>query len=302
VKPKTEELLYLLFWTCDMAMRPTFRNLTDSFEAWAYRNGLGRQLQELERRELLALSGCLSGRSRGDLVLRDAVLRLTESGRLHVLGGRDPERQWRRSWDGKWRLILFDFPVRQNKLRNRLRTHLRHRGFGYLQDSVWVTPDPVTEERVALAGSAVRVESLLLLEARTCAGESNEEVVACAWNFQSINARYSDYRAVLDEKPDILLPDDASATAFRAWAARERQAWLAAVTEDPLLPAELLPPGYLGRIAWKERLRVLGKAARQLRDFHPERDETFEHVFKSFGRAEGGGKRRRARYSCRAPA
>jgi hypothetical protein len=32
MRAKSEELLYLLLWACDMVRRPTFRNLTDSFE------------------------------------------------------------------------------------------------------------------------------------------------------------------------------------------------------------------------------------------------------------------------------
>ena len=31
-----------------MLVRPTFRNLTDSYESWAYRNGLLRQVSMLE--------------------------------------------------------------------------------------------------------------------------------------------------------------------------------------------------------------------------------------------------------------
>ena len=56
MKAKTEELLYLLLWTCERLVRPTFRNLTDSFESWVYRNGFNRQLAELERRKLVESS------------------------------------------------------------------------------------------------------------------------------------------------------------------------------------------------------------------------------------------------------
>jgi hypothetical protein len=40
VNSKTEEFLNLLLWSAEQLMRPTFRNLTDSYEAWAYRHGL----------------------------------------------------------------------------------------------------------------------------------------------------------------------------------------------------------------------------------------------------------------------
>jgi len=53
VRAKTEELLYLLLWTAETISRPTWRNLTESFEGWAYRNGLLRQLQRLEKRRWL---------------------------------------------------------------------------------------------------------------------------------------------------------------------------------------------------------------------------------------------------------
>ena len=49
MKPKTEELLNLLLWSAEKLTRPTFRNLTDSYESWAYRNGLLRQVSALEK-------------------------------------------------------------------------------------------------------------------------------------------------------------------------------------------------------------------------------------------------------------
>src|SRR6266567_6857187 len=93
VKPKTKELLYLLLWACDMAGRPTFRNLTDSFESWAYRNGFDRELASLEKGQFLETQEDSTG---------DRVHRLTAAARLLALGGRDPVACWKRRWDGKW--------------------------------------------------------------------------------------------------------------------------------------------------------------------------------------------------------
>ena len=53
MQPKTEEFLNLLLWSADLLARPTFRNLTDSYEGWAYRNGLMRQVAILEKQRLL---------------------------------------------------------------------------------------------------------------------------------------------------------------------------------------------------------------------------------------------------------
>jgi len=126
-----------------------------------------------------------------------------------------------------------------------------------LQNSVWITPDPLTEERQILGGGKINVESLLLLEARPCAGESDAEIVAGAWDFERINRRYARHLKILGERPGSALRNDATAKALQRWAATEREAWLEAVTNDPLLPGRILPSDYLGQQAWRRRVEVL---------------------------------------------
>src|SRR5207249_465239 len=192
MQPKTEEFLNLLLWSADMLAHPTFRNLTDSYESWAYRNGLLRQAVTLQRRRLL---------ERDTSATENRLYRLTTEGRLHVLGGRDPEERWARPWDGQWRLVLFDVPTKQNTQRDRLRRYLRDKGFGYLQNSVWINPDPLDQERQILGEGNINVESLVLLEARPCAGESDAQIVTGAWNFEQINRRYARHLKLLAERP-----------------------------------------------------------------------------------------------------
>jgi len=265
VKPKTEELLYLLLWSCDMLARPTFRNLTDSFEAWAYRNGFHRALTDLERRELMeSRTGDAKG---GGTRMSERVLLLSETGRVHALGGRDPEVRWNRAWDGRWHLVLFDLPNTEGAKRNRLRNYLRSQGFGWLQNSVWIAPHPLIEDKSRLAGTKADVESILFLEARPSAGERDDEIVAGAWDFKEINRLYKKHLTVLEARPTAPLRDAIAATRFRTWAAEEREAWLEAVTADPLLPARLLPVGYLGRKAWETRVKTMRQCGKQISDF-----------------------------------
>jgi len=157
--------------------------------------------------------------------------------------------------------------VNRRAHRERLRRYLRGKNFGYLQGSVWITPDRMRDEREVLAGGKVNVESLLLLEARPCAGESDAEIVTGAWDFERINRRYARHLKVLEQCPTGPLRDEAAAKALRRWAADEREAWLSAVTIDPLLPERLLPSEYLGQQAWRKRAEVLNKAGQYLRAF-----------------------------------
>jgi DNA-binding transcriptional regulator PaaX len=258
MKPRTEELLYLLLWSAEKLMWPTFRNLTDSYESWAYRNGLFRQVAMLEQQKML---------ERNPASPDDRLYRLTRKGWLHALGGRDPQNQWTREWDGRWRLVLFDVPSTQDSHRVRLRRYLQGKCFGYLQNSVWITPDSLDEERKILVGGQVNVESLILLEARPSAGETDAEIVTGAWDFERINSRYTRHLEILSERPRATIQNERAAKTLLRWAATEREAWLDAVRHDPLLPDRILPSGYLGRRAWQRRVEVLQDAGQQLRAY-----------------------------------
>jgi phenylacetic acid degradation operon negative regulatory protein len=260
MQPKTEEFLNLLLWAAELLARPTFRNLTDSYESWAYRNGLLRQISNLEQQKLV---------ERDASAPDDRLYRLTVQGRLHALGGRDPEQRWARRWDGLWRLVLFDVPTGQDTQRQRLRRYLRDKGFGYLQNSVWITPDTLEEERQVLGDGKINVESFLLMEGRPCAGESDEDIVAGAWDFERINRRYARHLKLLEQRPGGALRHKTAAKALLRWAAAEREAWLEAVTTDPLLPGRLLPSDYIGQEAWRRRVEVLRDAGRQVKTFKP---------------------------------
>jgi DNA-binding transcriptional regulator PaaX len=263
MKPQTKEFLYFLLWCTDKLARPTFRNLTDSYEGWAYRNNLLRQVAVLEQQKLVERNFAEPG---------DRLYRLTSQGRLFVLGGRDPQARWSRKWDGHWRVVLFDIPSAQDSYRRKLRRYLHGHGFGYLQNSVWITPDSLEEERRVLVDGKVNVESLILMEARPCAGESDAEIVAGAWDFKRINNSYARHLEILGERPGGPLKSKTASKAFRRWAAAEREAWLNAVTNDPLLPERILPAGYLGQQAWRQRREVFQEAGRQLRTFNLQSD------------------------------
>lgn len=258
MKPKTEELLWVLLWACDIFSQPTSRHLTDSFESWAYGNGFLRQIQRLERQEWIESTTTPAG---------DRVYRLSRTGQVHALGGHEPVKRWDRPWDGTWRLALFDVPESHSANRNKLRRYLQSRGFGYLQNSVWITPDPVNRERALVADGPVDVESLVFLEARPCAGETDADIVAGAWDFGAINRAYERNREVLARRPKRPLDCESAAARFHQWLREERKSWQAVMRLDPLLPKALLPSNYGGRPAWNRRQEVMAEAGKQMRLF-----------------------------------
>src|SRR5947207_9655580 len=119
------------------------------------------------------------------------------------------------------------------------------------------------EEQRTLAKGSINVELLVLLEARACAGESDQQIVNGAWDFDRINQAYSRYLKILGRQPAELLKNEAAMKKLFRWMSEEHEAWLAAIRIDPLLPSWLLPRNYLGQKAWRRRLQAMGESARQ---------------------------------------
>src|SRR6185503_7986725 len=126
---------------------------------------------------------------------------------------------------------------------------------------------PLPALDVELRGTMGELKSLVVFEGRPAGGETDEQIVLAAWDFEKLNKLYSEHMKILEQRPPAPLKDEAAARAFRRWMALEREAWLAAVQADPLLPEALLPDRYLGRKAWKARQQLVPKVAEQLRSF-----------------------------------
>jgi DNA-binding transcriptional regulator PaaX len=240
-----EVLLELLFWTLDKLSRPTFINLTESFETWEYRAKIKPGLKNLAASNYITVTGRGARRT----------LILTEQGRLAVLGGMDPVARWERSWDRKWRVFIFDLPAAQAELRKRLWRWLRSERFGYLQQSVWISPDPIDNGFHPLKHLDLSPERYTVIEGRPGLPDDDDDLVRAAWDFAVINRAYADMIALCEHVRSISTP--LSLTQRQHWLAEVRQLWLKAVSLDPLLPQVLWPTGYLGRQAYQIRATTI---------------------------------------------
>lgn len=253
-KTKAADILVLLLWGLDRLLNPSPARILESFEAWNYRNRLRPQLRLLERAKFLE-------REKAN---RSGAFQLTEKGRLAALGGVDPEQRWRRPWDGQWRLLLFDLRSERHKARVRLWRWLRLQRFGYLQNSVWITPDVFDVNIVPLNEETLDAEMCAVMNAQPGSGLSHAAIVSGAWDFTEINRLYRTHLEVLEDAEGFTQSGRPNSASLRKWLAEERLAWLAASTADPFLPDALLPDGYLGRQAWQKRRSVISRLTQQL--------------------------------------
>lgn len=256
MKETTVQWLHTMLWTADCFMRPTFRNLTGTYKEWAYRNGLTPYWHRLEKQGWV---------ERIDPNRSGQLYRLTEAGRVMALGGRDPEAWWGRPWDGVWRMVLFDVPEQQRAARNRVRRYFKSRGFGYLQKSVWISPDPWGDTATLVEGVGSNVEELIFLEAEPSAGVRHSDVVAGAWDFERLNDAYQAHQDILKRFPQTVLATGKGWECWHSWLREEGTAWRQVMELDPLLPTALEPPSYLGRKVWKQRRDILRRAGSLIR-------------------------------------
>lgn len=250
---KPEDWLPLLCRVLDLLARPTPSNVLLSFEAWEYKTQLRDQLRHLQRSNAFDVRG--SGRNR--------TLHLTESGRLAESGGVDPTKQWKRTWDGRWRFLFFDLPSRSHSVRLRLWRWLRTSRFGYLQNSVWITPDQITEATLPLRHLRLTPESFLVCEGRPVGADTDVDLVCGAWDFDSINRKYEVVCDLARRGIALARARHSRAAELRRWISDDRTAWFTAVAHDPLLPASLLPKDYLGIQAKTQREAALGALGRR---------------------------------------
>ena len=173
------------------------------------------------------------------------VYRLTEKGRRSLGGEPNPEMRWNRPWDGQWRQIIYDIPARQKAVRARLLYWFKANRFGYLQDSVWITPDPLDLTRSTFRNLHATAEMAVFMESKVVAASSNDGLVSAAWNFRKVEkayARHSDFlKKATSQMAEVDSPNDLWPILIE-----ERNLWRAALEADPLLPRVLWPEGYAG--------------------------------------------------------
>jgi phenylacetic acid degradation operon negative regulatory protein len=251
---KSNDWLAFLFYALDLIVSPTPKKILQTFGEWDYQNRLRPQLKRLERARIIERDG--KGRS--------VPYRFTARGRLVAHGGVDPVERWQRSWDGRWRLLIFDLPARERQLRLQLWRWLRSQRFGYLQNSVWISPDPVDEAHFPLKHLKLKPETVTILESRPVPPDSDASLVTGSWDLGLINRHYQDALDQAERGLELAQNPSAKSAQLRQWLAAERETWSAAITTDPLLPTSLLPTDYLGIKAWRRRQAVFGSLAERL--------------------------------------
>lgn len=106
------------------------------FESWKQFNQsyLKRTIRRLQREKFVEIH------DKGN----EQIVTLTKNGKRRILKYSIEELTLSKpnSWDGQWRLIMYDVAHNRKKLRDLFRGTLKNLGFFQLQESVWIYPYP----------------------------------------------------------------------------------------------------------------------------------------------------------------
>jgi phenylacetic acid degradation operon negative regulatory protein len=203
--------------------------------------GLG--LEEKAGRQGLARTAA-DGLIRAERVGRRTRWHLTDAGRHLLTEGAQRIYSFAgqsSTWDGRWLILGVSVPESQRELRHRLRARLSWAGFGNLATNLWVSPNVDREaeakqllDELGLAGSTLSFTG-------PYAGIGSERnVVEQAWNLDELADRYRDFLAEFGGL------EPASGVDFVLAQIRLVHEWRRFPFLDPQLPADLLPPDWVG--------------------------------------------------------
>ncbi|MFF0390751.1 PaaX family transcriptional regulator C-terminal domain-containing protein [Kitasatospora sp. NPDC004615] len=155
-------------------------------------------------------------------------------------------------WDGTWHLFAFAVPEARRAVRDALRETLLHLGAAPVQGGLYVAANPIGELVEARARQLDALDSVTFLTSTDLRiGDLTDpaQLTAHIWPLDTIAARHEHLAAFAtsctERAAGSALPEAERLT----MAVELASEFSAAMTPDPLLPPELLPPHWPGRHA-----------------------------------------------------
>ena len=165
---------------------------------------------------------------------------LTQKGRLEIKTHLNYHKL--DPWDGKWRMVIFDIPEKDRRLRWGVRHKLAELGFGQIQKSAYISPYPYLGVLSRYASTLGVRQYLRLLEVSKI--DDEKKLVEKTWDLERVNRRYESFLT----KAQIPQND----TFWPLKAKMYEEEFKAIYNSDPKLPEEFLPENWAGVKSYKK--------------------------------------------------
>ena len=177
--------------------------------------------------------------------------RLTGAGKRLLVKTWPVLRTRKDTWDGFWRVIIFDVKEKDRKSRDDLRKKLVKMGLGRLQNSTYITPYDFDKSFLDWLKARGMQDKVMMMECKQKYLGKPGQLAEAIWGLKGIN---KDYQAVIDRL----------STRFGIRSKRKREEFLKKVygqylkvlARDPFLPKSLLPKDWMESKCAKYILRA----------------------------------------------
>jgi len=139
-----------------------------------------------------------------------------------------------KSWDKKWRLVIYDFPEGLSYVRDSLRKKLKELGFGKWQRSVYISPYDFVDDMVEFFKSKKIFGPAQILTAEHYQMGEAKDFARKIWELDDLNHKYENIYQHINKNNVGKLMD----------------VYLNLIEKDPFLPQELLPENW-----WADKVR-----------------------------------------------
>lgn len=154
------------------------------------------------------------------------------------------------SWDGQWRVLMYNIPEEKRNIRDELRKELVWSGFGTMAASCWISPNNLDKELYAIIEKYDIEPYIHFFLANYDGPQKDKSLIEECWDMEVINQKYQQFittysAACVVAKDKLKNKEMTEAECFveRTKLVHEYRKFLFV---DPGLPEELLPEEWLG--------------------------------------------------------
>ena len=163
----------------------------------------------------------------------------------------------REPWSGEWCLVTYSVPEAARQTRDRLRKRMAWLGFGSLAPSTWICPHDKRAEVVKVLEGEPEARFDVFM-ARSLGLAHDRDMVRRCWDLDGLNEAYGEFLHATQERLARFqesAPPGADALVERIRLLHDYRRF---PFQDPDLPLELLPTGWLDRQAHDAFLAAVG--------------------------------------------
>lgn len=154
------------------------------------------------------------------------------------------------AWDGKWRVFSYSFPEEKRELRNEIRKELTWTGFGMISNSIWISPNPLEDQVMAMIHNYQIEENTVLFNTSEVLSHSSGGIIEKAWDFGQVSENYKGFIDMFSSRFEELREKALNNTLADEECFIERtnivHEYRKFLFQDPGFPRDLLPDDWIG--------------------------------------------------------